>query len=89
MKLTNEEYMAMPTAKRIAAYYAEIDETIESSPNKEHLRTMQNALDQVRFRHQGKPEVSYNLMKGWTEQMAKTWSGMLDCVDARLGKHGA
>ena len=88
MKLTHEEYMAMPTAKRIAALYAEIDETIENSPNKERLRTMQNALDQIRFRNQGTPEVSYNLMTGWTEQMAKVWSGMLDCVDARLGKNG-
>lgn len=50
---------------------------------------MQNALDQIRFRNQGTPEVSYNLMTGWTEQMAKVWSGMLDCVDARLGKNEA
>ena len=86
MKLTHEEYMAMPPAHRIAAYYAEIDELIENSPNKDALRETQKTLDQIRFRHQDKPKIAYNQMLDWLQRSMLNQSKLLDDIEVRLGR---
>jgi len=77
------EYLAMTQGNRIAALYAEIDDLIESSPRKETLRELQNAMDQIHFRSSNGS--GYTHIMGLLERSMLSQSRLLDEIESKIG----